>query len=93
MKPKIEVRRFVQRIRLGDLMKLIPDDELVIIFADTEEGAGYRQEEALFDGRALDWWRTAGAGMDAPWLMVTGIQASELEDTVGPVTMITVVEM
>lgn len=77
-------------IRLGDLMKLIPDDELVIIFATMDGKAGFQQKDALYDGTAEDWWKEMAACTDMPTMKVAGIRAWELEDTAGPVTMIVV---
>lgn len=77
-------------IRLGDLMKLIPDDELVIIYAETNRMIEYRRKDALYDGTAEDWWKELAASTDMPMMKVVGIRAWELEDTAGPVTMIVV---
>ena len=80
----------VREIRLDELMKLIPDDEFVIIFDDLAGAKGYREEDALFDGMVLDWWedKAARLAMDAHKRRVLGFQARELETVAGPVIMI-----
>lgn len=78
----------VREIRLGELMKLIPDDEIVIIFNDQAGADGFREEDALYNGEVLDWWKERAAGTDMPRMRVTGFQARELTDTVGPAIMI-----
>ena len=77
-------------IRLGDLMKLIPDDELVIIYPLLGGCIEYVRKDALYDGTAEDWWKEMATCTDMPMMKVAGIRAWELEDTAGPVTMIVV---
>lgn len=80
----------VREIRLEELMKLIPDDEFVIIFDDLAGANGFREEDALFDGMVLDWWKDEAARLvtDAHKRRVLGLQARELETVAGPVIMI-----
>lgn len=79
-----------REIRLEELMKLIPDDEFVIIFDDLAGANGFREEDALFDGMVLDWWKDEAARLvtDAHKRRVLGFQARELETVAGPVIMI-----
>ncbi len=80
----------VREIRLEELMKLIPDDEFVIIFDDLAGANGFREEDALFDGQVMDWWedKAARLAMDAHKRRVLGFRAQELETVAGPVIMI-----
>ena len=78
----------VREIRLGELMKLIPDDEFVIIFEDTVGVSEYREEDALFNGTVLDWWKDMATVTDIQKMRVTGFQVRELADTVGSGIMI-----
>lgn len=80
----------VREIRLEELMKLIPDDEFVIIFDDLAGANGFREEDALFDGMVLDWWKDEAARLvtDAHKRRVLGFQARELGTVAGPVIMI-----
>lgn len=80
----------VREIRLEELMKLVPDDEFVIIFDDLAGAKGYREEDALFDGQVMDWWedKAVRLAMDAHKRRVLGFQARELETVAGPVIMI-----
>lgn len=80
----------LREIRLEELMKLIPDDEFVIIFDDLAGANGFREEDALFDGMVLDWWKDEAARLvtDAHKRRVLGFQARELETVAGPVIMI-----
>ena len=75
-------------IRLGELMKLIPDDEIVMIFNDDSGSPDYPEDRALYDGTAGDWWKEMSTVTDMPRMHVLGFQARETEDTVGPVIMI-----
>ena len=80
---------FWRDILLADLMKLIPDDEFVIIFLDGAAGPdGYREEDALFNGLALDWWKEEAAVAKVAQMRVVGIRPAELETVAGPVIMI-----
>lgn len=83
-----------REIRLRELMPLIPEDEFVIIFDYTAGANGYQEEDALFNGQAMDWWKDwwkkdAPVG-DALKMRVLGFQARELETVAGPVLMIVV---
>lgn len=78
----------VKEIRLGELMKLIPNDEFVIIFEGRAGDNGYREEDALFNGQVQDWWKEDAAVADLLKMRVLGFQARELETVVGPVIMI-----
>lgn len=80
----------LREIRLEELMKLIPDDEFVIIFDDLAGVNGFREEDALFDGQVADWWEDKAVRLatDAHKRRVLGFQARELETVVGPVIMI-----
>ena len=80
----------VREIRLGELMKLIPDDEFVIIFDDLAGADGFQEEAALFNGQVEDWWKEEAAVADAARMRVLGFQARELETVAGPVIMIVV---
>lgn len=75
---------------LGELMRLIPIDELVIICPLLDGRTEYQRKDALFDGTAGDWWKEAVRSSDMHKMDVVGIRAWELEDTAGPVTMIVV---
>lgn len=77
-----------REIRLGELMKLIPEDEFVIVFDYGAEAKGFREEDALFNGQAADWWKEEAAVADALKMRVLGFQARELETVAGPVIMI-----
>lgn len=80
----------VREIRLEELMKLIPDDEFVVIFDDLAGANGYREEDALFNGQVADWWedKSVRLATDAHKRRVLGFQARELETVAGPVIMI-----
>ena len=80
----------VREIRLGELMKLIPDDEFVIIFDDLAGADGFQEEAALFNGQVEDWWKEEAAVADEARMRVLGFQARELETVAGPVIMIVV---
>ena len=80
----------VREIRLGELMKLIPDDEFVIIFDDLAVGNGFQEEDALFNGQVLDWWKEEAAVAEAARMRVLGFQARQLETVAGPAIMIVV---
>ena len=79
-----------QAIRLGDLMRMIPRDELVIIYPLFDGRTEYQREDALYDGTVEDWWKEPARCTDMPRMKVVWIRAWELEDTAGPVTMIVV---
>ena len=74
-------------IRLGELMKLVPDDEMVIVFQDdtdlNDEGA------ALFNGEVRDWWKD-DAVQEMARKQVNGFQTRELADTIGAAIMVVV---
>ena len=80
----------LREIRLEELMKLIPDDEFVIIFDDLAGANGFREEDALFNGQVADWWEDKAARLatDAHKRRVLGFQTRELETVAGPVIMI-----
>lgn len=82
----------LKEIRLEELMKLIPDDEFVIIFDDLAGANGYREEDALFNGQVADWWKDRDENLatatDAHKRRVLGFQTRELETVAGPVIMI-----
>lgn len=80
----------VREIRLGELMKLIPDDEFVIIFDDLAGADGFQEEAALFNGQVEDWRKEKATVTDMPRMRVLGFQARELETVAGPVIMIVV---
>lgn len=75
---------------LDELMKLIPDDEFVIIFDDMARMDGFREEDALFDGQVMDWFADTAAriAIDSYKRRVIGIQTRELETVAGPVIML-----
>lgn len=80
--------KVLREIRLNELMKLIPDDELVIIFRDTadlnDEG------QALFNGQVMDYWKDLACTDEMQRAWVNGFQSRELTDTIGPGTMIVI---
>lgn len=80
----------LREIRLEELMKLIPDDEFVVIFDDLAGVNGYREEDALFNGQVADWWEDKAVRLatDAYKRRVLGFQTRELETVAGPVIMI-----
>lgn len=84
----------VKEIRLGELVKLIPDDEFVIIFDALAGAAGYPEEDAMFNGQAADWWsdlsnvQAGKVNVDLNRWRVVGICGRELETVAGPVIMI-----
>lgn len=83
-------QQLLREIRLEELMKLIPDDEFVVIFDDLAGVKGYREEDALFNGQVADWWEDKAVRLvtDAHKRRVLGIQTWELETVAGPVIMI-----
>ena len=80
----------LREIRLEELMKLIPDDEFVVIFDDLAGAKGYQEEDALFNGQVADWWEDKAMRLatDAHKRRVLGFQTRELETVAGPVIMI-----
>ena len=74
-------------VRLWDMVKMIPDDEFVIIFDDKADESGYQEKDAIFNGEVRDFWKDPAAEALRK-TYVLGLQARELEDTVGPATMI-----
>ena len=81
----------LREIHLEELMKLIPDDEFVVIFDDHLSGAnGYREEDALFNGQVADWWEDKAVRLatDAHKRRVLEFQTRDLETVAGPVIMI-----
>lgn len=80
----------LREIRLEELMKLIPDDEFVVIFDDLAGANGYREEDALFNGQVAGWWEDKAVRLatDAHKRRVLGFQTRELETVAGPVVMI-----
>ena len=79
-----------REIRLRELMKLIPDDEFVMIFKSDAGQDGFREEDAIFNGQVIDWWVECVATPDMLRMYVLGFQARETETVVGPVIMIVV---
>ncbi|MBP3720120.1 MAG: hypothetical protein J6J41_02195 [Clostridia bacterium] len=78
-----------REIRLHELMKLIPDDEFVMIFESGAGRDGFQEEDAIFNGQVSDWWAEASVvKSDMPRMYVLGFQARETETVIGPVTMI-----
>ena len=92
MNKRFNVKTVRDSIRLNELMRLIPDDEFVIIYTPLKEfGEKFREEEALFNGQAGDWWEETAkkAGMrEMREMVVVGFKASELETVAGPVILI-----
>lgn len=78
----------IREIRLGELMKLIPEDEFVIVFDEGAGKDGYQEEDAIYNGQVLDWWKEKATTTDMPRMHVLGFQARETESVVGPVIMI-----
>lgn len=77
-----------QEIRLRELMQLIPEEEFVIIFNNAAGANGYQEEDALFNGQVMDWWKEGAAVADEPEMRVLWFQARELETVSGPAIMI-----
>lgn len=77
-----------REIRLGELMKLVMEDEFVIIFAYDPNSDEYPEEKALFNGEAADWWKGKAETIGMSKMRVLGFEARELADTVGPGIMI-----
>ena len=78
-------------IRLKELMRLIPNDEFVIIYTPLKEfNEKFREEEALFNGQAGDWWKETFEKAAMREMVVVGFKASELETVAGPVILIVV---
>ena len=79
-----------KEIRLEDEMKLLPDDEIVIIFRDTDEV--WDPEQAIFNGEVRDYWKEKSEEALAQRVTkkVVRMETRYLEDTVGAVIMITV---
>ena len=92
MKMGIRNRRMnvIREMALDELMKLIPDDEFVIIFDDMAGGKGFREEDALFNGQVMDWFADMSIRIttDSHKRRVIGIQTRELETVAGPVIML-----
>ena len=80
----------IREMALDEMMKLIPDDEFVIIFDDLAGGKGFREEDALFNGQVMDWFADMDIRIttDSHMRRVIGIQTRELETVAGPVIMI-----
>lgn len=92
MKMRIRNRRtnVIREMALDEMMKLIPDDEFVIIFDDLAGMKGFREEDALFNGQVMDWFADMAMRitMDSYKRRVIGIQTRELETVAGPVIML-----
>ena len=92
MKMGIRNRRMnvIREMALDEMMKLIPDDEFVIIFDDLAGMKGFREEDALFNGQVMDWFADMDIRitMDSYKRRVIGIQTRELETVAGPVIML-----
>ena len=80
----------IREMALEEMMKLIPDDEFVIIFDDLAGVKGFREEDALFNGQVMDWFADTAARItiDSYKRRVIGLQTRELETVAGPVIMI-----
>ena len=80
----------VREMALDEVMKLIPDDEFVIIFDDLSGVKGYREEDALFNGQVMDWFADMAMRIttESHKRRGIGIQTRELETVAGPVIMI-----
>ena len=92
MKMGLQNRRMnvIREMALDELMKLIPDDEFVIIFDDLAGMKGFREEDALFNGQVMDWFADTAMRIttDSYKRRVIGIKTRELETVAGPVIMI-----
>ena len=92
MKMELQNRRMdvIREMTLDELMKLIPDDEFVIIFDELAGGKGFREENALFNGQVMDWFADMAIRIttDSHKRRVIGIQTRELETVAGPVIML-----
>lgn len=92
MKMGLQNRRMnvVREMALDEVMKLIPDDEFVIIFDDLAGVKGFREEDAMFNGQVMDWFADMAMRIttESHKRRVIGIQTRELETVAGPVIMI-----
>ena len=79
-----------REIPLWELIKLIPDDEFVVIFHQLSEGTGFQEADAVFNGQVVDWWREEAAIARLMKMRVVGIRPCELETVAEAVTMIVV---
>ena len=80
----------IREIRLDELMKLVPDDEIVVVY--DEKADVLDREEAIFDGEVAEYWKTVAANPAVRTYLykVCEIRPMELDDTVGPVLQILV---
>lgn len=82
--------KLIQEIRLNELVKLIPDDETIVIFNENAEAGGYREEDALFSGTVEEFWKDKTVLKEFQKVYVAGVQSSYLDDFIGTAVMIMV---
>lgn len=83
-------QKLIREIRLNELAKLIPDDETIVIFDESAEAHGFREEDALFSGTAEEYWKEKAALKEFQKREVAGFQSQYLEDFIGTAVMIVV---
>lgn len=83
-------QKLIREIRLNELVKLIPDDETIVIFNESAEAAGFREEDALFSGTVEEYWKEKAALKEFQKIEVAGFQSRYLDDFIGTAVMIVV---
>ena len=83
-------QKLIREIRLNELMKLIPDDETIVIFNESAEAGGFREEDALFSGTVEEYWKEKAALKEFQKDEVAGFQSRYLDDFIGTAVMIVV---
>ena len=83
-------QKLIWEIRLNELVKLIPDDETIVIFNESAEAGGFREEDALFSGTVEEYWKEKAALTEFQKVEVAGFQSRYLDDFIGTAVMIVV---
>lgn len=83
-------QKLIREIRLNELVKLIPDDETIVIFNESAEAGGFREEDALFSGTVEEYWKEKAALKEFQKIEVAGFQSRYLDDFIGTAVMIVV---
>jgi hypothetical protein len=83
-------QKLIREIRLHELVKLIPDDETIVIFNESAEAGGFREEDALFSGTVEEFWKDKTVLKEFQKVYVAGVQSSYLDDFIGTAVMIVV---
>ena len=83
-------QKLIWEIRLNELVKLIPDDETIVIFNESAEAGGFRKEDALFSGTVEEYWKEKAALKEFQKDEVAGFQSRYLDDFIGTAVMIVV---